>query len=275
MIPSMRVHRSTPLAALLAVLVAPALHTGRAQSSSPTSAPLAVADSFFSAIVQERWREAAQLVDLLTFGALRDQEVRNMRRARERAHPMSADELMKHDPKMPRVVAEYQAAQVNERSTEFDFLSYEYANVPTIDSLAALPVVDATARWLEAGDPRYRMRQAMAVQRSRCALPDSVLARFMPLVAYHVIGAVTADSLAYVLYEEHMSTPAIDSIDSASTRRRHQRNASRASFVEPPSVMTLRRLGGDWRIAPSFPFGNTAVMVAECPDAKPTRSRSP
>ena len=157
----MRAHRIILLAGFL-LAPAPLVCASRAQSvASPGSQPAAVVDSFFRAEEQERWTDAARLMDLHAVGAMRDQEVSNVRMARLRVHHVTPEELMRFDPKMPRVVAKSQAAKSNEQVGRFDWIRHEYADVPSADSLASLSTVDAAARWLEARDTRYMMRRAL------------------------------------------------------------------------------------------------------------------
>ena len=261
MIPRMRIPRAIPLAATLAILTP--VHSIRAQSASgAVDAPAAVADSFFRAWGEAQWNAAARLMDLETFGKLRAEEVRSMRRTRTRR--MTADELMKEVPKMPRAVAEYQAADYNEQAGRSDRLLYAYANVPSVDSLAALSVEDAAARWLEAKDQRYTMRRALEEQRARCNVPDSVFAQIFPLptTKYEVLGTIVKDSLAWSLFEQTFDMSQPDSLHSPRATRSRR---SGASWTMPPSVLTLRRIGDVWRVAPGMPFGNpSSFMVANC-----------
>jgi hypothetical protein len=226
-----------------------------------------VADSFFRATEQERWRDAARLMDLATFGALRDQDVSNMRDAGKRVHHVTPEELMKFDPKMPRAVASYQAARSNEQIGRNDWLSHEYANVSSIDNLAALSAEDAAARWLEARDSRYMMRQALVAQRGLCEVPDSILAQTVHFTrpTFRRVGTVLADSLAYVLYTADTSSESGQ--DSVTAGHARQRSAE-ATYVMSPPVLTLRRLDGQWRIAPSFGMSNAGSVVIAC-DPKP------
>jgi len=267
MIPRMRAHRVAPLVGLLLAL-SPAVCASEAQSGASGSRPEAVVDSFIRATEQAHWRDAARLMDLESFAAMREQAVRFARRPQAKVHRMTAEEMMKADPKMPRVVAEYEASRSNAQIDSFNWLAYEYADVPSVDSLAALSAEDVAARWLEAKDARYRMRRALEAQRSRCNLPDSVFTKLieMPPMTHRILGTVMADSIAYVLYEK--SRPFRAEPDSAGQSARRRRPVSRETYVSPPPVMTVRRVGIDWRIAPSFPFDEVGVMMAECKDTR-------
>jgi hypothetical protein len=275
MIPRMRAHRIAPLVALLAAL-APLVRASRAQAGSSADTPAVVVDSFFRASAQERWRDAAHLMDLETFAELRDQAVRFMRR-QPIVHRVTPEEYMKSDPKMPRVVAEYQAARTNEVMAHYGGVSQDYANVPSVDSLAALSVDEAAARWLQAKDSRYQMRRSLEEVRSRCNIADSLLTSVLdraPTFTAQVLGTVLEDSIAYVLYaEKPVQQRGADSVSE------HPRRGStpHASWVMPPPVVTLRRVGPNWRIAPGEPFqgGWSGYMsVTDC-SAKRSGKQSP
>src|SRR5690348_11738600 len=105
MIPPMRAHR---MLSLVLLPWAPVVRECRAQSGSSAGTPAAVVDSFFRATQQQRWRDAARLMDLEAFGDLRDQSVRFMRHPPS-VHRITPEEMMKYDPRMPRAVAEYEA----------------------------------------------------------------------------------------------------------------------------------------------------------------------
>jgi hypothetical protein len=259
----------------LMLWLAPTVLASRAQSGTGSGTPAAVVDSFFRATEQQRWRDAARLMDLEAFGELRDQAVR-FRRRPQKVHRLTPDELMKHDPKMPREVAEYEVARSNEAMARYDGVSQEYANVPSVDSLAALPVEEAAARWLQARDPRYQMLRSLDEVRSRCNLPDSLVARALlqaPSTTAQVIGTVLEDSVAYVLYVDKPVRQG--GADSARAHRR--RSAPRASWAMPPPVLTLRRLGSHWRIAPGEPFGGWSgyMTVSDCSAAESGKSSPP
>jgi hypothetical protein len=272
MIPHMRAQRLVLLVGLL-VVATPGARASSAQSGTSSDSIGAVADSFFRATEQERWRDAARLIDLATFGALRDQELANMRSARKRMHQVTPEELMKFDPRMPRVVASYQAARANEQLGRNDWLSHEYANVSSADSLAALSPLDAAARWLEARDSRYMMRQALVAQRDHCEVPDSILEQTVHLTrpTHRRLGTVAADSLAYVLYTEDLPPEP----DSASAKALHARQRSAgATYVISPPVLTLRRVSGQWRIAPSFGMSTAGSAVISCDPKPPARKQT-
>jgi hypothetical protein len=122
--------------------------------SASRAPPADVARDFFAAERDGRWLDAAHLLDLKSFEPQREQSITNARRARPEFH-LTVEQLLRHNPTMPRAVAEYQVKQSETMMRDFNPLLYEYADVPNADSLAHLPVDVAAARWLEAKDPRW------------------------------------------------------------------------------------------------------------------------
>ena len=90
------------------VAISPALG---AQSARPTEGtPEIVMQAFLDAVAEERWELAATYLDLAPLEQLRRDILRSARRRMQRPE-ITADDLMKANPGMPRAVAEYQATQ--------------------------------------------------------------------------------------------------------------------------------------------------------------------
>ena len=176
--------------------------------------------------------------------------------------------MLRDDPSMPRAVAEYQVKQAKESFRDFNPLTYEYADVPTADSLAALPVDVAAARWLEAKDPRWLMKREMKRQphslTGDCAkvydslikaakVPDTAAGSMFAVPRREVIAitavpstAGPADSLSYVLFRERY-----ESRGDSTTRGLVDRPEMQMS----PNVLTLIRASVGWRVLPALDFG--------------------
>ena len=250
--------------AAIGVAVAFSVSTAGGQSGS-TASPADVAREFFAAERDARWLDAARMLDLKSFEAQRAQSVAIARRTRD-AHPfhLTVDQILRHDPSMPRAVAEYQVKQAEQSFRDFNPLADEYADVPTADSLAALPVDLAAARWLEAKDPRWLMKR-QARSSGECAQAhDSLLtiskaldsaaaaSTFMlprPEVVAVAAGRPTAgsaDSVSYVVFRELYGT----NLDS--TARAHMEVLP---MQMSPSVLTMIRTPAGWRVQPVQDLG--------------------
>lgn len=231
---------------------------GGAQSDSRQSPPALVVDSFSRAVRDARWLDAARFVDVAMIARMRDEQLESLRRP---VPKVTVEDLLRRNPDMPRVVAEYEVRRIDEHRSDLDPLLSQYARVGSADELARLTPTEVAARFVEANDMRWQIRLAMERERKRgCAIPDSVftsLATGRP-PEVRIIGSVMDDSVAYVL---HRDRPA--PVDSARSPRRAARRAANArGFVIPPNLTTLRSIGAEWRILPGFDSMSGAVYLS-------------
>lgn len=240
--------------------------------SSPNASPADIARQFFSAERDGRWLDAARLLDLKAVEVQRTRSVANARRVQPPFH-LTVEQLLRHDPSMPRAVAEYQVKQSETVFRDYNPLSDEYADVTTADSLAALPIDVAGARWLEARDPRWQIKKhpepipaecappsdsGLTTMKIQMALAESAATLFTPppreVVAVTGAGPKvpgSVDSVSYVLFRDRYQ-PTRDS-------------AARARMASPemqmsPGVLTLIRTPGGWRVVPIPDLGYSGVV---------------
>jgi hypothetical protein len=243
-----------------ALLLIVAIVGGAAGPLAAQESPRDVAEAFFKAVAEERWRDAARRLDLAAFDRYRRERVATARLQPTTPAIPTPEELMRHDPDMPRAVAEY---QVRKMATTPDYVlnwvQYEFAQVANVDSLAAIPVEDAAARWLQAGDIRWQAQRVADWERRRgCPLPPE--AHQMPPPSFQISGFVIADSAtAYVLYTDAVF-------------RRAQPDVDADVFDEGPQVLILRRRAGRWLIRPRHKLLSGAlgfVFSPDCPARPP------
>jgi hypothetical protein len=216
-----------------------------AQSAPPT--PEDVVREFFKAEEEGRWIDAAHSLDLTRFEPIRRSAVQALKSVTSRPKT-TAQDIMRWEPDMPLAAAEYQAKRSNESSQSFDFLSREFARVPSIDSLVAMPIDQAAARWLEARGSKWQNEVAFKELRRRpksnCPeMPDSIVratrAEFkLPVTT--IMGATEAsDSVRYVVV-------------GLTTFGGDAPNSVRAPYPEmSPKAIIMRKLDGNWRISPA------------------------
>lgn len=243
-----------------------------ARSVSGQANPEDVVRAFFKAEDEGRWIDAARLLDLQRFERIRANtlKVGDYRAPFIRRTP---EDLMKFDPDMPRAAAEYQIKKMNEDMRDYDFLSHQYARTSTLESLRTLPIEEVAARWLEAKGPDWAA-ELSARERKRhpdpnCPeIPDSIAAKLKsewrrPLAT--VLGATAgSDSLRYVVVGMQRWRP--DSAGEAAGR-----DGESGMSGMSPNVLTVRRVGGAWRIVPLEDMpdfmgfsGNVAFVSAAC-----------
>jgi hypothetical protein len=222
------------------------------------SNPADVARAFFQAESDGRWLDAARMLDLTQFEAFRQNTVKGLRNRPARRR-LTADDYMKLQPDMPRAVAEYQLKQWDESARRFDELSREFAHVTAVDSLAALPVAEAAARWLEAQGPEWKTELANRESHTQSVvdcpqLSDSakklLVAKTVSQMKPIVLAATTeSDSLRYVVVGQDFGS-------------RHSMRDNSAGYHPSilPDVITVRNVGGNWRIEPALDLERASGM---------------
>jgi hypothetical protein len=221
-----------------------------------------VVRQFFKAEDDGRWLDAAHLLDLRRFESMRQATLKALRTIRGQWRRRTPEEMMQSDPQMPRAVAEYEANQANKGFEAFDLLAYEFARVPSADSLEALPIDEAAARWLEAKGPKWQeerdrkrasMRPPIKCPGSVDSLSAAAITRFKPPTAV-ILGTTAGDSIRYVVVGVSFGP---------------RQNAGQMEFERPPNSLILVKVAGAWRIIPTHEmvsstgfFGNMTVSIA-------------
>ncbi|HZE09291.1 MAG TPA: hypothetical protein VE110_11110 [Gemmatimonadaceae bacterium] len=233
-----------------------------------------VVRTFFQAEREGRWLDAARMLELRRFESMRQATVAGLRK-RPPMHHVTAQEIMRMQPDMPRVAAEYQARQMEESMQKYNPLEDQFARVSSVDSLAALSTDEAAARWLEAMGPKWR--EALASKRMEydppidCPhLPDSLMKSMVARgveqnpVSTRILGsAAPTDSTRYVVVAEEFASQPLSA-----------RTGADADTPNSPRVLTLRRIGGEWKIVPRYDmpqasgtYGGTFLSVRCLPDS--------
>jgi hypothetical protein len=218
--------------------------------------PEDVVRAFFKAEDENRWLDAARMLDLKSFERIRRNLIEGVRHRSDFPGP-TVESLMRMDPDMPRAVAEYQAAEWRKQMRDYDIIAQDFARVSSVDSLAALSVEDAAARWLEAKGPEWQTERSWRDPRNRRAMNCSGLtdsaAKALQIKNSRepraVIRGVTSDSgsVSYVVIDVvHPRFPVADTVD-----------AGRGPL---PRAIRLRKIAGVWRIEPAADLPNANGM---------------
>lgn len=238
----------TPMRIVRALLVAGLLHWP-AQAHAQSGSPEATASQFLDAVAASRWDQAARLLDQQAFEQVLDDFVSRTGRSEDRRLP-TVEDLRRQDPSMPREVAEWQLRQMREAERRYaDPTPFEFARVRSVAELRRLSPREAAARWLEARDPRYAIRQQLEAMRCPVSSADEI-----PVPDRRVLGAVMEGSdVAYAVYRENVQ------------------------FGGGPSaggdigVIELHRDRGGWVISPRgdlLPELSLDLQPGECPNGR-------
>lgn len=206
-----------------------------AQRSVPREQPDSVVRAFLRAVQEERWYDATELIELGRFEAELASTIEFARRPRRAAPPMSIDDMRRHDPDMPREVAEYQLKRLQRQIEDTTaHLRYQFADVPSVDSLSRLTLRQAAARRLEARDARYLLRLQLADANNGCSAEQRarLLREYAPIPGT-ILGSIVRDDVAYVLVD-------------APTRAAER--VPELAAMSTPSVVRVVRWGTQWRI---------------------------
>lgn len=203
-------------------LVGPAA-SGQERREQPVEGPEAVARAYFDALEQERWADAAGLVDPAFVAAFHQDQIRvfSDRSPSALSAEQMAAQLREHDPEMPLEVAEYQARKMLEVSEDQEsFIAYRFARVESVEQLLALTPFELMARHLEAEDPRFQYR--IGIERARERLPPQAAAAIedhMPSVGWTILGSIVeSDSLVHVVYRPIMPHRGPAAVEAASLK---------------------------------------------------------
>jgi hypothetical protein len=178
-----------------------------AQNPAAPDNPDAAARAFFAALEAGRHTEAAALVHPTALARSRERSLAELRARGERAiRPMTAEDFLHGDPRMPRELAEYQAARANEHMPEDGEWALRRAGVASSEELEGMSPAEAFARFLGANDEGAMVRQVTA--REPDASLRELVTRAAPRTVRTVIGSVPAraasgeplDDAAYVTY---------------------------------------------------------------------------
>lgn len=245
----MRRSFSDRVAAVLALVAAIASAPLRAQASAPgaASTPEGVARAFIAALEGHRWADAARLVHPDALNRHRERSLSSLRGLTHRP-TITVEDLLRHDPEMPREVAEYQVRRATEGAQDYPRMEFERAGVASVEELERLSPEEAFARYLEANDLRRSLQRMM--ERETDAGSAELFSRLAPRIQRLVVGSVPAPQppgisglpageFAYVLY-------------SVAHRVRHDPQ----SGPERVAVVGARRDGSGWKLDPGDPDGH-------------------
>jgi hypothetical protein len=222
--------------------------------------PLELFRQAAEALQQEHWGDVARLCDPASLERFRNEQVRMLAPARP-LPALTVEQLMRHDPQMPREAAEYQVASARRHTDAATRLEREFPGIEGLEQLRAMEPAELFAVWLQGQSPGHQAR--MAIRDSR--VPETHWQEILAtadrtresLVALGVVP--DGDRVAHVVYrrEFHASPDETDPDDVwiEELSPAEQELARDMAGRDFPQVATCRRQpDGDWRLLAGFDF---------------------
>ena len=205
------------------------------------------------------WRSVAATCDPASLTAFKRQMLEQFEPSRPRP-TLTIEQLTRHDPELPRAVAEYQVAQFETMTDPREQLRDELPSVRDVAELKRLEPAEVFAAWLEGRSPK-RMIERLVRQGRFPAASASAHEQLLPALNYDPIGVVhDGERVAHVLYR-HTSLVSDDWEEGdaarwlASLSAEEQALAKDLANRQHPSVTTCRRQpDGTWRLIADYGF---------------------
>lgn len=139
---------------------------------------------------RESWRALAELCDPESLANFKSALLASFAPPPTHALPLTATELMKAVPGMPRSVAEYQVQRFREGSTPESRLQAALPAIPSIKALEAMKPVEVFAAWLATRSFRADVERAFERKQMTRAMANEVIAAGDGRGDFHVLGVV-------------------------------------------------------------------------------------
>ena len=230
------------IALLLLVVALPG--AGRAQRSTAQT-PVDVFREFVAHVSAGRYADAARFLPLVE---IEKQRSNTLAEARRPHREWTVEDFMRHNPDMPRVVAEYEVSRRDRIMKEYgnEGLEGSWDGVRDTMQLKALTIEAAAARWIAAHDSRLQaVRHAERSPRCRGRAPAVNLIA----LRFDVLGGLTHGDTTWVLYRHVLGE-----------------SLAEMSLEVAPFVATLLRQEGRWVVWPTHTLlsGNGFFVSVAC-----------
>ena len=222
--------------------------------------PVKVCEAAAEALVRGDWEAAASLCDSVSLEIFKRRMI-EQHTPRPPVGDMTAEELMRHSPDMPRAVAEYQVEQLLERSKLSRRMDRDLPGFTDISSLQAAPAEAVFAAWLHGSSLQHQVR--LAVEDGQ--VPARALVEWenhpVPQPKHIALGAVPGrEGFAYVVFRtEYPATEADTTAEEVGlppiTTWSEEEQAVASQLGDRPAVVICRQQpNGDWRLLADSEF---------------------
>jgi hypothetical protein len=173
---------------------------------STYSDPLTLFAAAIHALNREDWHAVARLCDPVSLASFKRYLIDNLTPPKEQSHKITATELMKAVPSMPRAVAEYQVTRFRESLDPKQRLRDQVPSVKSLAALEAMTPVAVFAAWLEGKSVRRQVNRNVEQRRMTRATANEVVAQGEKPFDFKGLGYVDdGDRIAHIIYRRDES----------------------------------------------------------------------
>ncbi len=161
--------------------------------------------TLFAAVVDmlntEDWPAVARLCDPVSLSSFKRGLIDNLAPPSPQSQKLTATELMKAVPNMPRAVAEYQVTRFRKSLDPEHRMREQIPSVKSHDALRSLDAPSVFAAWLEGKSLRRQIDRDVELKRMTRAMANEILAQGLKPFNFKALGYVAdGQRIAHVVY---------------------------------------------------------------------------
>lgn len=165
------------------------------------SDPVELFQRAVAALNQEEWAEVAHLCDPTSLRVFKRQLLGSLSPAGDQGPRLTATELMKAVPGMPRAVAEYQVSRFRESMDPRRRLRDELPSVKSQQELEAMDPADVFAAWLDGRSLRRQIQRSVERRRMSRATANEVISLGLNQLTFRALGVVDdGPRIVHIIY---------------------------------------------------------------------------
>jgi hypothetical protein len=224
------------------------------------SNPLDIFRRAVEALEREDWVALARCCDPVSLARFRRDQLQMLEPTRP-VNEVTVEQLLRHDPEMPREVAEYQVANIRRHRESWSRLEQEFPGVSSLDAMRSMDPAEVFATWLRGRSPAHQARIALRDRQTPAGFHEDILAATgfaAPIVTLGVVH--DGERVAHVLFRREYPMPHVsedEEHDACMAALSHEERelARELAGREFPHVATCRRQpDGEWRLIAGFDF---------------------
>jgi hypothetical protein len=222
--------------------------------------PLTLFAAAIHTLNRDDWHGVARLCDAASLGLFKRYLIDSLSPRPEPSHKITATELMKAVPSMPRAVAEYQVTRFRESLDPKERLRDQVPSVKSLTALEGMTPAAVFAAWLEGKSIRRQVDRNVELRRMTRATANDVVAQGLKQFNFTGLGYVEdGDRIAHIVYrrDDSLRGPFLGADDPLFAGR----TPPEIAFIgdswgreSPNTVMARKQFDDSWLLVASSDF---------------------